>query len=210
MEARQNEIQTLEADITTNVHSTHKNFPTVRQQGKIYVKSPNRSRVEITTPYKQTTITNGNQIKVIDEESGQYQISDISEKEGAAPLLPHGGGAIDPVKALEYFDLRITKNTNKEIVLEGIPKKQTPSLTKLVLTLSAEHFLPVHIALWGEEGQRISDTTITYRIISGIYVPFRNDATVLLPDANKMNVEIEFKNVAVNAPIPDEQFQIEE
>lgn len=207
LESRQKMLKTLQADITTIIQPYGDEGPEIRQTGKIFTETPNKSRVEITSPFNQVTITNGNKMQIEDPHGKRSRPEDLS-KMSDKPVMPQGGGATQLAEALGQFDLRIREQAGKVIEIEGTPKKTNANLTKIVVIISKEILLPIQITLWGP-AEMMSDTHIEYQRISGIYVPVKNRAEVALAHG-KMTVDIQFENIIVNQPLPEEIFQIRE
>ena len=204
----QHQIQTIQAEITTSIYVSGNPNPISQQQGKIFTQAPNKSMVEMMTPYHQITITNGKKIKTTNPITGIAKVEDVEQMGGKLPL-PQGGGATDPLAVLRQFDLRILENATSEVIMEGGPKTATPGLSKMVIHVSKEHFLPTSIILIGSNEEKLSETSIAYEKIGGVYVPVHNTASFQRGNG-EFHLEVQFSHIVVNAPIPESTFAIQE
>jgi outer membrane lipoprotein-sorting protein len=207
----QGEVITLQADMTTEITSTNKNIPPMKQTGKLYQKHPDKSRMEMTEPIKQTTITNGTKMKIVDGASGKSFVQDLSKLKGSSGIgNPQSGMGMqqDPSKALENFNMTITSENDKEIVLVGSPKESNPYLSRMRFTFAPTTFLPTKIEVYGSQNRLLSTTTITYNHISGVYVPIENTSSIQLPQGS-MNVRVQYDHVKVNEKVSDALFRVE-
>jgi outer membrane lipoprotein-sorting protein len=208
IKGNQGMVQTLQADMTTEISSSNKNIPAMKQTGRIINKYPDKSRMEIMSPIKQTTITNGTRMKIIDGQSGKSFVQDLSR--GQSPVTGHqsSGMGMDPTKALENFNLKMVTDSDSEIVIESSPKEKNPYLDKMRLTFSPATFLPTRVDVYGSQGKLISSTTIIYDKVSDVYVHIQNKTSVSLPQGS-MKVEVVYDKVRVNEKVSDALFGVE-
>ena len=205
----QAKIQTLQAEMTTTIQSSSKSIPPMKQTGKIIQKYPDKSRMEMTSPIKQTTITNGTKMKMIDGQSGKSFVQDLSKSQGPSAISnPSSGMGMDPTKALENFNLKIVTESDSAIVIESTPREKNPYLEKMRLTFSPATYLPTQIEVYGSKGKLLSTTTIVYDKVSDVYVPIQNKTSVSLPQGS-MQVEVTYDKVKVNEKVADSLFGVE-
>jgi len=134
------------------------------QKAKMWTKGKDKSKIEMISPMKQITITNGDQMAIINTETGQKMIRDLNktgpaslasrrsplgEAEGSGPA----GGQMSLEKAKEYFDLSVQtaedseqKKTNYIII--GIPKKENKFLGRMEFYVDGERWVPVKILMY--------------------------------------------------------------
>lgn len=82
-----------------------------RYQGKLWYKAPNKIKVDLD---KTLYFFRGNQIRKIDPHGKKYYVTLLH-----APDFTPG---FNPKLISHNFNLKITKETSQEIILEGIPK----------------------------------------------------------------------------------------
>jgi outer membrane lipoprotein-sorting protein len=90
MRSQQDLVKDLQADTTTTITSNisipgapSKGPQTMTQTGHIWQKGRDKSKVEITSPMKQITITNGSMMTIISPDSGQKITQDLGKVQGA-------------------------------------------------------------------------------------------------------------------------------
>ena len=209
IQSNQNKIVDMYAETTTiissqlTVNSGQEKPQKMIQKGKMWTKGKDKSKIEITSPMKQITITNGDQMAIINPETGQKLVQDLSKLNG--PTQPSKD--MDLQKAMEYFDLSVKKTSDGGYVVAGIPKKSNKFLSKMEFYIDKERWVPTKILMYGAGNKLMSQSEIAYKEISGFWVPVKNSSNVNTP-AGKMKVEMEFGNIKVNEGIKDSEFKI--
>ena len=173
------------------------------QTGKMWTKGSDKSKIEMLSPTRQTTIRNGDKMAIINPETGQTMVQDLSKLKG-----PMAGQKADMTleKALEYFNLSVKKSVSHYIVV-GIPKENNKFMSKMEFYIEAERWLATKILMYGGDGKPLSQSTIEYEKISDVWVPIKNVSSVNTP-MGKMDIEMVYKNIKVNEGIKDEVFKI--
>jgi len=212
VQSNQSKIKDMYAETTTTVTSSivlpgaeNKAPKKMVQKGKLWTKGKDKSKIEMISPAKQITITNGDKMAVINPETGQKMIQDLSKTEGK---MSKGKGAVDLEKAMEYFELSVKQTKDGGYVITGIPKEKSPFLTKMEFYVDSANWVPVKILMYGPRNKLLSRSDIEYKKIDGVWVPVKNISTVNTP-AGKMDVAMEFANVKVNKGISDKEFKID-
>ena len=96
----------------------------------MWTKGKDKSKIEMLSPMKQTTITNGSKMATINADTGQKFIQDLSKIKGQAPA-GQGRGQMDLDKAKEYFDLSLKKTKSGAYIISGQPKQNNKFLGKM-------------------------------------------------------------------------------
>ncbi|MBU0501999.1 MAG: outer membrane lipoprotein-sorting protein [Candidatus Margulisbacteria bacterium] len=176
------------------------------QKGKMWTKGSDKSKIEMLSPTKQITITNGDKMLMINPETGQKMVQDLSKIKGQGSR-GQGPGEMSLEKAMEYFDLSLKKD-NDSYVITGIPKERNKFMSKMEFYLDSKRWVPTKILMYGGNGKLLSRSEIEYEKISGVFVPVRNSSNVNTP-MGKMEIEMVYSNIKVNQGIKDEVFRVE-
>lgn len=220
MKSQQALIQDLQADTTTTITSNisipgapSKGPQTMTQTGHIWQKGKDKSKVEITSPMKQVTITNGSMMTIISPDSGQKVTQDLSKMQGAGK-----GQGIDQTKALDYFNLSVTKTEGATgesdiYVISGTPKTSNQFLGRMDFFIDAEKYIPLRIAMYTPKGALMSLSEIKYEPVAvssteTAYVPQKITSLVTM-SMGSVNTEMVYENIAVNQGIDDSVFVAE-
>lgn len=213
IQTNQSKIKDMYAETTTTITSSiimpgakDKGPQKMIQKGKMWTKGKDKSKIEMISPTKQITITNGDQMAMINQETGQKIIQDLKkmrEKSG----MSDSSKQMSLEKAKEFFDLSATKK-GEDYVIVGVPKKENKFLGKMEFYVDSERWVPTKILMYDAKGNPMSQSVIEYEKISDVWVPVKNKSVVNTP-AGKMEVEMEFENIKVNAGIKDGIFTIE-
>ncbi len=210
-------ILDLQADTKTTITSNisipgapSKGPQTVTQIGHIWQKGSDKSKVEITSPMKQITITKGSIMTMISPDTGQKVTQDLSKGLGA------GGQGMDATKALDYFNLTVSTNEAgtgeaKVYVISGTPKEANQFLGRMDFFIDAEKYIPIRIAMYTPQGALMSLSEMEYEPIEvstgeTVYVPKRIKSVVTM-QMGSINTEMEYENIQVNQGIEDDVFE---
>jgi len=207
IKANQSLISDMQADtktvITSNIAmpgTVSKGPQTLVQTGHIWTKGQDKSRVEITSPNKQTTITNGTIMTIIMPETGKRVTQDLSKmKQG-----------MDAAKALDYFNLTVIEAGTKEYIISGKPKEANQFLGKMDFFIDGTKNVPVRIAMYTSKGALMSLTELDYQPVEvssseTAYVPLKIKS-VVTSSMGSVNSEMEYTNIKVNQGLKDELF----
>ena len=221
IQSNQSKIKDMYAETTTTITSNivmpgaiKKGSQKMVQKGKMWTKGRDKSKIEMLSPTKQVTITNGDMMAIINPETGQKFIQDLKklrEKSGGQ-VVGQSGGQMTLEKAMDYFDLsvRSQKTEDGEIevyIIKGVPKEKNKFLSKMEFYINASRWVPVKILMYGPRDKLISRSEMEYEKISDIWIPIRNISDVNTP-VGKMKVEMGFKNIKINKGISDKEFKI--
>ena len=203
----QSKIIDMSANVETTIASTLKDSKPILQTGRILTKSPDKSKIEVYSPMKQITITNGDMMTVISPDTGMKFTQDLSKarEKGNMPQISAPG---DASKVFDYFDLKLTAHGTEEYIISGTPKEENEFLGKIDFFIGSARFLPMRIVIYNPDGILISISEIKYKEISDIWVPEKTTSIVSIPGGS-MNVDMQFKNIQVNKGISDDEFKID-
>ena len=223
----QSQVRDLQADTKTIITSNitmpgqpSKGPQTMTQTGHIWQKGRDKSKVEITSPMKQITITNGNIMTMISPDTGQKFTQDLSKGLGAKGQGPSTGSGrgMDASKALDYFDLTVKKSEGGTgeagiYILSGTPKEANQFLGRMDFIIDAEKYIPLRIAMYTPKGALMSLSEIEYLAIEStgeatIWVPVKIKSVVTM-QMGSVNTEMEYENIKVNRGIKDSVFEAE-
>ena len=210
-------IKDMQADTKTTVTSNlsmpgqaQKGPQTMVQTGHIWTKGQNMSKVEITTPMRQITITNGDIMTIISPDTGRKMTQDMSKMPGFQRQ-----GA-DVTKVLDYFGLTVTTQQGQTgeadtYIISGTPKGTNQFLGRMDFFIDASRYVPVRIAMYNPKGALMSLTEMEYTGIEvstgeSIWVPSKIKSTVTSQMGN-MNTEMVYENIKVNEGIKDSVFE---
>ena len=218
IKSAQSAIKDLQADTTTTITSNislpgaaSKGPQTMTQKGRMWQKGRNKSKVEMTEPKKQTTITNGNIMTIIDPSSGRKIVQDMSKIRGQGPGAK--GQGMDATKALDYFDLTVTEHGTIEYIITGRPKEANQFLGRMDFIIDAEKYVPVRIAMYTPKGTLMSLSEMEYAEIEvstgeAVWVP-KKIRSIVTMQMGSVNTEMVYENIKVNQGIKDEIFETE-
>jgi len=201
----QEKIKDMSADVETKITSTLKDSKEIIQKGQILTKPPDKSRVEIFSPMRQITITNGDTMTIISPDTGMKFTQDLSKEKSAMSKL---SSPSDTTKIFDYFDLKLTDHGTKEYIISGSPKEENEFLGKIDFFVDRERIIPLRIVIYNPEGVLISLSELEYKKISDIWIPIKTASIVSVPGGS-MNVDMEFKNIKINKGISDDKFKAE-
>ena len=174
------------------------------QTGKMWTKGTDKSKIEMLSPTKQTTIRNGDKMAIINPETGQKMVQDLSKMKGP---MANQNQDMSLEKAMEYFNLSVKKDGDNYVVV-GIPRDSNKFMSKMEFYIEAARWLPTKILMYGGDGKLLSRSIIEYEKISDVWVPTKNISSVNTP-MGKMDVEMVYMNVKVNEGISDKEFVID-
>ena len=230
IQSNQSKIKDMYAETTTTITSSismpgaeSKGPQKMVQKGKMWMKGKDKSKIEMLSPMKQITITNGDQMAIINPVTGQKMVQDLSKIRGQGIKGSRDQGAMDLEKALEYFDLKVRKldalkpgNLSAEggsasggetYVIEGVPKEANKFLGKMEFYVDSDRWLPVKIMMYDPKGKIVSQSAIEYGEFSGAWTPIKNISDVNSP-MGKMNLEMKYENIKINQGVSDSKFKI--
>jgi outer membrane lipoprotein-sorting protein len=224
MKSAQSLVRDMQADTKTTITSNisipsvypaqgggapSKGPQTMVQTGHIWQKGSDKSKVEITSPMKQITITNGSTMTIISPDTGQRITQDMSKMQGA------GVKGLDQTKALDYFDLTVRKSEGVTgesdiYVISGTPKQSNQFLGRMDFFIDAEKYIPLRIAMYTPKGALMSLSEIEYEPVEissseTAYVAKKIKSIVTM-SMGSVNTEMEYENVIVNQGIKDAIF----
>lgn len=217
IQSNQSKIKDMYAETTTTIISSismpgakDKGPQKMVQKGKMWTKGKDKSKIEMLSPMKQITITNGDQMAIINPDTGQKMVQDLKklrEKSG----MSDSSQQMSLEKAKEFFDLSVRQSDSdsvRQYIIVGVPKKENKFLAKMEFYVDSEKGVPVKILMYGPKDKIMSKSEIGYEKISDVWVPVKNKSYVDTP-AGKMEVEMGFENIKVNKGIKDSEFKIE-
>lgn len=213
IQGNQKKIHDMYAETTTIITSSMampgsagKGPQRMTQKGKMWTKGEDKSKLEMISPMKQVSITNGDKMAIINPESGQKIVQDLKKmREKAGMSGSSNQMSLD--KAKEFFDLSTSKKGD-DYVITGVPKKENKFLGKMEFYVDPDKWVPVKILMYDAKGKPMSQSVIEYQKISDIWIPVKNVSNVTTP-AGTMKVEMEFANVKINRGISDREFAVE-
>ena len=220
LQANQSKIHDMYAETTTQITSNFQSQTsklsgpqTMVQKGRMWTKGKDKTKVEMISPMKQIIITNGDQMMMINPETGQKVIQDLKklrESQGMA----ESSKQMNLEKAKEFFDLSVQKlDASKPgdldtYVITGVPKKENKFLGKMELYIDTARWVPVKIYMYDSKGKLMSRSEIEYQKgDGGIWAPSKNVSNITTP-MGKMDVTMEFNNIKINKGISDNEFKI--
>jgi outer membrane lipoprotein-sorting protein len=181
----------------------------------MWTKGQDKSKIEMLSPTRQITITNGDQMTIINTESGQKTVQDLKKLRDKSGALAGGqsGGQMSLEKISEFFYLSVRKldpataGSVDTYVITGVPKQQNRFMGKMEIYVDGDKWLPVKVLMYDTKGKVMSQSEIEYAEVSGIMVPAKNVSKVTTP-MGKMDIEMTFENVKVNKGISDKEFEV--
>ena len=214
LQSNQAKIKDLYAETETTIVSNmavpgskEKGPQKMVQKGKMWTKGESKSKIEMSSPMKQVTITNGDKMAIINSDTGQKVVQDMKKLRQQSGQGTVNSGQMSLDKAKEVFDLSAAKKGDL-YVITGVPKKDNKFLGKMEFYVDAEKWVPVKILMYDGKGKPISQSEIQYQEVSDVWVPVKNSSNITTP-MGAMKVEMEFSNIKVNKGINDKEFKIE-
>ncbi|OGB90163.1 hypothetical protein A2625_04190 [candidate division WOR-1 bacterium RIFCSPHIGHO2_01_FULL_53_15] len=213
LQSNQSKIKDMYAETKTTITSNMvmpgqetKGPQKMVQKGKMWTKGESKSKIEMLSPMKQTTVTNGDKMAIINPETGQKMVQDLKRLKGQG-TGGKGQESMSLEKAKEFFDLSVAEKDGG-YVITGVPKKDNKFLGKMQFFVDPTKWVPVKIVMYDAKGKPMSQSEIEYKKVSDIWVPEKNKSLVTTP-MGKMEVEMEFSNIKVNKGISDGEFKVE-
>lgn len=132
VQSNQTKINDMYAESTTKIVSNLQlgekgKVQSMTQKGKLWTKGKEKSKMEMTSPNHQVTITNGDKMAIINSDTGQKMVQDLKkmrEKSGQ----PADAGDMTLEKATKYFDMSVKPAGDGQYILTGIPKEKNKFL----------------------------------------------------------------------------------
>jgi outer membrane lipoprotein-sorting protein len=212
LKGNQEKIKDMYAETTTTINSTMvlpgagKGPQKMVQKAKMWVKGETKSKLEMSEPMKQVTVTNGDKMMMVNPATGQKMIQDLKKLRGKGGMS-EGNQQMTLEKAKQYFNLTATQKGN-DYVITGVPKQPDKFLGKMEFYVDGGKMVPVKVLMYDLKGKLVSQTEIEYQQIDGIWVPKKNRSQVTTP-AGTMKMEMEFANIRINKGISDSEFKID-
>jgi|GEM_PF-1314834 outer membrane lipoprotein-sorting protein len=219
IKANQDKIKDLYAE-TITVISSNMSLPgqegkgpqKMVQKGKMWTKGEDKSKLEVFSPTHQITITNGDQMVMINPDTGQKMVQDLKKLKGeTASSKGQGGmGQMSLAKTKEYFNLSVVSraDTGKTVYLvTGVPKKENKIIGKIEFYVDSEKLTPVKVIIYDPKGGLVSQSILEYKEINGILIPVKSSSQINTP-MGKMDVELTYNNLKLNQGISDGEFKI--
>jgi len=232
MQVNQSKINDMYAETTTTITSNmampgqeSKGPQKMVQKAKMWTKGQDKSKIEMLSPTRQVTITNGDQMATINPETGQKVVQDLKKLRDKSGGLAGGqsGGQMTLDKISEFFYLSVRKldsSTTEGVntyLVTGVPKKENKFMGKMEFYVNSEKWLPVKIIMYDPKNRPMSQTGIEYSSVEDkseaasegavIFVPLKNKSVVSSP-MGKMEIEVEYTKVKINSGINDNEFSI--
>jgi outer membrane lipoprotein carrier protein len=141
----------------------------VTSEGTVYVKKGGKMRWEYKSPSPQQIVSDGRYLWVYTPELNQVNKGDAAK----ALVGPAGSFLLGLGKVREEFSVRFLNPANKtdgsgRPVLDLTPKKPTPLLTRLVLTLDPKEYLVRQAVLYDQLQNTVTMTFNRVAVNSGL------------------------------------------
>ncbi|KAF0133357.1 MAG: hypothetical protein FD145_1318 [Candidatus Saganbacteria bacterium] len=200
IQSNQSQIKDMSADMATKMSSNMKGAKDIEQKGKITIKYPNKTKMEMFEPSRQVTINNGKKMIMIDKNSGQRYEQDLSKTN----MPMNNADNMDFQKAKEYFNFSVKKEGDKYLIT-GKTKKENKLIGKMEILINPDKWLPEKIKAYNPQNKLISETDMEYEKISNCWVMVKSKSSVTMPNGS-MKMDMEYKNVKINKGIGDGEF----
>lgn len=212
IQANQSNIHDMYAETTTTITSNmvmpgqeSKGPQKMIQKTKMWTKGQDKSKIEMLTPTRQITITNGDQMAIIDPESGQKVVQDLKKLQEKSGGLG-SGGQMSLAKAKESFNFTVTKS-DTDYLITGVPKKANPFFGRMEFSIDSGKWVPIRITMYDLKSKPISRSDIEYQEIAGAWVPVSNKSQAITP-MGQMDIQMVYEKVKVNSGLKDDLFKI--
>lgn len=206
MRENQTKVKDMKANITTIVKSDMKGAKNIEQNGSIMVKGTDKSRMEMTQPVNQITITNKDKMMMVNQETGQKYTQDLAKLRKQMGRDDVGQSPMDQTKILDYFNLTMEQK-GKDCIITGVPKEKNKVMGKIRFYVDSDRYVPTKMEIYSPQGKIISTTKLEYQKIKDIWVVSNNSSQITVPGGS-MQVEMKFENVKVNEGIDEKNFEI--
>lgn len=207
---RENQAKILDmsANITTILKSDAKEKKSIQQSGTIKIKGDDMSRMEMTAPVPQITITNKDKLAVINPATGKSFVQDLKKLRAQTGKDNIGKNPLDQTKMLDYFDLTIEEKgiISKSFIITGVPKDKNNFMGKVKFYVDGRN-VPTKVEIYNTENKLISSSELEYIKIKDIWVMSKNKSWITVP-GGKMDVSMSFENIKINEGIADSIFEI--
>jgi len=219
IQANQTKIHDMYAETTTTITSNmvmpgqeSKGPQKMVQKSKTWTKGQDKSKIEMLSPTRQITITNGDQMAIINPETGQKMVQDLKKlREKSGGLGAGSQMSLDKAKDFFYLSVRkLDSSTSGGIdtyIIAGVPKKENKFMGKMEFYVDSEKWLPAKIIMYDPKNRPMSQTEIEYQQISDVWVPITTTSSLTTP-MGTMKMGMEYSNTKVNQGIKDSEFNI--
>jgi outer membrane lipoprotein-sorting protein len=197
IQANQSAIKDMSADTVTTITSTMKGAKTMTQKGKILMKYPDKSRVEMFEPAHQITINNGEKMILINKDTGQRYERELS--------IGVDSGQFNLEKAKKQFDFSVKKDGDSYVIV-GLPKDGNKFLGRMEMYVDPVLWLTKKVKVFTPQGKLMSESTMDYEKIAGVWVMAKTTSNVSMP-MGSMKMEMKYENIKVNQGLKDQEFE---
>lgn len=156
VEAAYARLADLRADFTQE--SFNKSLgQSIKAEGTVYLKRPGRMRWEYRTPSPQEIVSDGRSLWVYTPDLNQVNVGEAPRAlAGPAGSFLAGLGKVSEEFSVRYLNPAAPTDQAGNPVLDLTPKRPTPVLTRLILTVDAKDFLVRKAVLYDQ-----FDNTVT-------------------------------------------------
>ncbi len=205
----QNKIQDLSANISTKLRSDTKDKKSLEQKGSIMIKGADMSRMEMSSPIPQLSVTNKDKMMMVNPATGQKMVQDLKKLRKQTGKDDLGQNPLDQTRILDYFNLSLEEKGIffKSFVLSGTPKDPKKFAGTIKFYVDESKYVPTKIEIYNQENKLVSLSNLSYTKIKDIWVVNKNSSWIVIPNG-KMYVDMKFENIKINEGISDKAFEI--
>lgn len=205
----QSKIQDMSASIVTVLKSDTKEKKSMEQRGTLMIKGDNMSKMEMTAPVAQITVTNKDKMAIINPSTGKSMVQDLKKMRKDSGKDDIGKNPLDQTRILDMFDLSMEERgiISKSYVITGVPKDKNKFMCKIKFYVDAGRNVPTKVEVYNAQDKVISSSDLEYTKIKDIWVMSKNTSWISIP-GGKMDVSMKFENIKINEGISDSAFAI--
>ena len=174
----------------------------IRSRGKIFHAKPDKYRIELFTPKKQSILIDKNSIESKDIASGiklKQIFSKLAEKDVLS--LP---AIFDITKQFESYNFEVQDQNRSSILLKGTPKEKG-LIGKIDVYVDSKDFFPSRIVYYNAKGTLLGLKEIQYSKIGTSVLPVKCYATLMLHTGSAQS-EIEYQDISIEQNLPEKLF----
>lgn len=156
VEAAYARLADLRADFTQNAFNKSLG-QTIKSEGTVYLRRPGKMRWEYRTPSPQQIVSDGQSLWVYTPDLNQVNVGEAPRAlAGPAGSFLAGLGKVSEEFSVRFLNPAAPTDRAGNPVLDLTPKRPTPVLTRLILTVDAKDFLVRKAVLYDQ-----FDNTVT-------------------------------------------------
>ncbi|MFH1612951.1 MAG: hypothetical protein ABIB46_04420 [bacterium] len=205
VEENSNKINTMKAKMIISTRYENKKNATMVQEVNYLSKKPDKIKMEMLKPMKQTIVYNGNIMYMKNPMDGKI-IKQEMPKGSETEIFDFDKNIKKMIDGKEIV-LKKTIIPEKKYVLESKFKQNTEEM-RTEMIINAENGTVEGIEIFDKNEKKISVIKMEYKYFKNVWVPVKMINTIIINENNLVS-EVLWKNISINFEIGNEEFILE-